>query len=44
VVRKTYHQLRLAGYQTEADDALGVTDDIMTIVSRETKGEKSDGD
>jgi hypothetical protein len=37
VVRNTYHQLRLAGLQSEADDAIGVTADIMTIVSRETK-------
>lgn len=30
-VRSTYSQLRLLGYQTEADDALGVTDQIETV-------------
>lgn len=36
-VRSTYHQLRLLGYQTEADEALGVTTDILTMTDQTTK-------
>lgn len=38
-VRSTYQQLRMAGLQTEADEALGVTMDIATITEDKQKGE-----
>lgn len=36
-VRSTYSQLRLLGFQTEADAALGVTEEIETVKPSETK-------
>jgi len=37
-VRPTYRQLKLAGFQVEADEALGATDDIQSIDNSDNKG------
>lgn len=36
-VRPAYAQLKLLGWQTEADDALGVTDNLTTIIGKESE-------